>query len=144
MEAYPPQDYDGSTFIPSQWNYADESTTLGTMKDEIAALKLEILDGVSNEDLNSIKEIADSLNNDADFGTTMLASLATTVKLTTNQTISGVKLFSDISLGGTDLQTSLDNRVDTYSVQSVGGQKTFTGPATFTNNNMTLFNGNNQ
>jgi hypothetical protein len=113
MEAYPPQYYNGTDFVVEQWNYGNESTTYNELQDSVAAVKLEILDGVDNEALNSIKEIADSLNNDADFGTTMLASLATCVKKTGDETIAGVKTFtSNINISG-DIAFG-DARRDTY------------------------------
>ena len=77
METFPPpQDYNDGVFIPEQWQSNETTVSIDTMKSAIDELRVELLDDVSTENLNSIKELSLALNGDSDFGTNVLASIA--------------------------------------------------------------------
>ena len=100
MEAYPPRTYgEGDVFVLSNYEWNDQTTTNERIDDSINTLRLEILDGVSTENLNSIKEISDSLNGNTDvMGIINLKALdSTVVHNTGNETVAGNKTFSGVT-----------------------------------------------
>jgi hypothetical protein len=97
-----------------------------------------------------MKELSDATNAYPLFGAETVASLSTkandsaVIHNTGNETITDTKTFSNVTLGSTDLQLTLDSTLNTWDDQTVGGRKTFTGSTVFTKNDMTFFNGNYQ
>jgi hypothetical protein len=87
MEYYLPNNYtENKTVVVSDWNYQNENVTFDTMQSKIDTLigqAPELL-----EDLNSLRELADGINNDPLF-------YSKVVTTSTAQTISGTKTFSD-------------------------------------------------
>ena len=87
MEYYLPNNYtENKTVVVSDWNYQNENVTYDTLQTKFDALiggAPELL-----EDLNSLRELADGINNDPLF-------YSKVVTTSTAQTISGTKTFSD-------------------------------------------------
>ena len=87
MEYYLPNNYtENKTVVVSDWNYQNENVTYDTLQTKFDALiggAPELL-----EDLNSLRELADGINNDPLF-------YSKVVTTSTTQTISGTKTFSD-------------------------------------------------
>ena len=87
MEYYLPNNYtENKTVVVSDWNYQNENVTYDTLQTKFDTLiggAPELLD-----DLNSLRELADGINNDPLF-------YSKVVTTSTTQTISGTKTFSD-------------------------------------------------
>ncbi len=84
--------------------------------------------------LNTLSELAAAINNDASFSTTMTNLIATKVGLTSNNTISGSNIFSNLPYY-VNTSDQLINKayVDTRFTTLLSNNNTFSGSNTFSN-----------
>jgi len=76
MKAYPPKNYTaGSSFVLENWDYSLQPTTAGDLQTKVNSLRNELLDGVTTENLNSIKELSNALNGDENYSTSVTNAL---------------------------------------------------------------------
>ena len=77
MQVYLPKDYaSGSSFVLDQWNGSSQATTNTDLEEKVTALRNELLDGVTTENLNSIKELSAALDGDANYASTITTALS--------------------------------------------------------------------